>query len=1052
MIEGNTFQTSFAQRRLWFIQTMSPQNTAYNLLFTIKLESCSDVAALQEALNALVERHESLRTSFIFKDGEPWQVIADEGELPLQTHDLKDWSGDREQEFARRVTASMVQPFALTEHPLVRAHLGIMDEVHSQFAFVIHHIIADAHSIRILTKELDALYRASVSGRVGLLPELPIQYADYAEWQRKLLSGERLKKLTEYWVERLRGLPDLELFHDGPRPPSGTFRGAVRQFTISSSVAKRLGGLSRDLGTTLFATLLAGFSALLGRFTGQDSFAIGTPVTGRPKPELEGVIGLFVNSLVFRVDFSGNPSFRDLVRRTSLALAEDLTHQELPFELVVEALNLKRRADRNPVFQVMFQLQAAERTHASAPSKSADQPEDGVITSQFDLSFIQRETAAGDIEGAAVFAEELFDGDAIDQLIDAYLLMLSEASLNPATKVSELPLLDHERRSQILSLSEGAQEEWQAECRLHELFELQAELVPDRVALICDDREVTFSDLNIKSTALAAALQHVGLGPGRVAAICLPRTEHLITAILAVLKAGGAFVCLDTNAPAERLRFIVNSCNAAVVLSNNSDIAGHRPLLTTHEFAQATEAKPVERAEGSDPAYVIYTSGSTGQPKGVVIPHRAIVNHMLWMLKQFPIGFDDRVLQRTPLTFDASVWEVFAPLLSGATLILQPEERVFDPARLIACIRKHEITTLQVVPSLLWALIQQNGIAQCATLRRVFCGGEVLSPELRDAFFQQSTAELCNLYGPSETTIDAAFHVCDRSDTRPFVPIGKPISNVVVRVLDRHQALVPLRVPGELYIGGEALGIEYLNQPELTAERFIEDSTGARLYKTGDRVRLLPAGELQFLGRIDDQVKLRGFRIEPGEIENVLRLHHAVRETAVVIQQHGTDDQRLTAFVVPSKNHNDALSLELLDWLSERLPYYLVPSSVEITSSLPRTAHGKIDRQSLSQRRVVNVTARPVRAAPRNSIERDICTSFAELLGVADVGIDDDFFRLGGHSLLAISLQQKLSKTLGYEINVVDLFEFATPRRLARELSNPGNHKEQALTFSAKTH
>jgi amino acid adenylation domain-containing protein len=1049
MFEGNTFQTSFAQRRLWFIQTMSPQSTAYNLLFTIRLDSPSDLAALQVSLNALVARHETLRTSFIFKDGEPWQVIADEGELPLDIHDLKSWPGDKEQEFTRRVAASMVQPFVLTQHPLVRAHLGIMDEAHSQFTFVIHHIIADAHSIRILTKELDALYRATVSGRLGILPELPIQYADYAEWQRKLLSGERLKKLTEYWVQRLRGLPELKLFHDGPRPPGGTFRGAVRQFTIPAPVVKRLGGLSRSLGTTLFATLLAGFSALLGRFSGQDSLAIGTPVTGRPKPELEGVIGLFVNSLVFRVDLSENPTFRQLVHRTSLALAEDLTHQELPFELLVEALNLKRRADRNPVFQVMFQLQAAERSHASAPSRAADQPEDGVITSQFDLSFIQRETAAGDIEGAAVFAEELFAGDAIDQMIDAYLLMLDAASLEPATRVNELPLVDHERRSKILSLGEGAQQEWPIRCCLHELFERQAELVPNQVALICDDRELTFSDLNTRSTALAARLQRMGLGPGRVAAICLPRSEQLITAILAVLKAGGAFVCLDTNAPTERLRFIVNSCDAAVVLSNNSNIHGDRPLLPTHEFPQAIET-PGGRAAETDPAYVIYTSGSTGQPKGIVISHRAIVNHMLWMLTQFPIGVDDRVLQRTPLTFDASIWEVFAPLLSGATLVLQPEERIFDPARLIACIKKHEITTLQVVPSLLWALIQQDGMSQCTSLRRVFCGGEVLSPELRDAFFQQSEGELCNLYGPSETTIDATFHVCDRSDKRSFVPIGKPISNVAIRVLDSHRELVPLRVPGELYIGGEALGIEYLKQPELTAERFIEDPSGARLYRTGDRVRLLPTGELQFLGRIDDQVKLRGFRIEPGEIENVLRLHDAVRESAVVIQQHGTDDQRLAAFVVPLKNHNEALSLELLDWLSDRLPYYLVPSSLEITSSLPRTAHGKIDRQSLSERRVVTAAARPVRAQPRNSIERDICNSFEELLGIADVGIDDDFFRLGGHSLLAISLQQKLSKTLGYEVNVVDLFEFATPRRLARELMNGGNHKQQPLTFTAK--
>jgi amino acid adenylation domain-containing protein len=1057
-MEETIFPTSFSQRRLWFIQTMSPRNTAYNLVFTLELGFLPDLEGVQEALAALVTRHETLRTSFSFEDGEPIQVISSSGELPLASHDLRNWPADKQSEFARRVSASLAEPFDLSRLPLLRPHLGIFSDHHSRLALVVHHIIADAHSIRVLSEDLQTAYQAFVSGRVAVLPELPVQYADYAVWQRQILSGTRLERLTKYWTKRLEGLSDLELFQDKPRPPAGTFLGALHPFVIPASVVMRLRNLSGTSGNTLFATLLAGFSALLGRFTGQTSFAIGTPVTGRPKPELDHLVGLFINSLVFRIDLSEDPTFQDLVKRTSLFLADDLTHQEFPFELLVEALDPKRRADRNPLFQVMFQLQTAEPNSRPAtdevPSEGIEQLESGAVTSQFDLSIIQHETATGNIEGAAVFAQELFEEHTIAQLIDAYLLILNKASLKPLTRISELPVLNDERRTKILSLSAGKQDAITVDL-LHQWFDRRAKSTPDNVAFKFNDIELTFAQLNGRSNALAASFQELGLGPRQVAAICLPRTEHLITAILGVLKAGGAYVCLDPSAPTERLRFIVADCDATVVLTQRdwAGIEGGRQVLFLDEAAEISESReaPVVGTSPSHPAYVIYTSGSTGQPKGVAISHQAIVNHMLWMLNEFPIGPGDRVLQRTPLTFDASVWEVFAPLLSGATLVFQPEQELFDPVQLVAVIKRDEISTLQVVPSLLRALLQ-SGLGGCPTLKFVFCGGEELSAELRDAFFQQSQAQLCNLYGPSETTIDATFHVCGRNDKRPFVPIGRPISNVTARVLDDSRALLPVGVAGELYIGGAAVGIGYLNQRALTSERFVDDPfvEGARLYRTGDRARMLESGELQFLGRLDDQVKLRGFRVEPGEIENALRLHPAVRETAVVVQQHGPNDQRLIAFVVPVSNRNGDLSFELLDWLREGLPHYLVPSRVEIMSALPITAHGKLDRQSLSLRRVVNESMREVRVEPRNALERDICHCFEELLNIGEVGIDDDFFHLGGHSLLIISLQHKLLPILGHEVNVVTLIEFPTPRRLARELMSHDATKQDAhaLTFS----
>jgi amino acid adenylation domain-containing protein len=1063
MAEPSVFPTSFAQRRLWFIQTMSPQNTAYNLVYTVELQFNPDIVALQRALNAVVARHESLRTSFTFQDGQPWQVIAPHGELPVEVHDLRHHPEDRkEQEFTRLLSASVAEPFDLTRPPLVRVRLALLTESHSRLAFVIHHIIADAHSMRVLTENIGDAYRAAVGGRIVVLPELPIQYADYSAWQHQRLNGPSFKKSADYWRRRLQGVPELDLMHDKPRPPSGTFHGAVHPFKISAHTVRRLRSSSGREGATLFGILLAGFSALLGRFSGQTSFAIGVPVSGRPKPELQQIVGLFVNSLVFRVDLSGELTFQELLKRTSLSLAEDLTHQEFPFELIVDALGSQRRVDRNPLFQVMFQLQSLEHAGGSIGTEAANEPKrhptSGPATSQFDLSFIQHESIDGGIEGAAVYATELFEPATIEQLVQAYLALLDSASLDPSTKLHELKILDEQRRHKILEIGEGERRDWPHDECLHNWFARCAKSNADLVAVIDGASETTFADLDRRSDVVAGNLRRMGLGAGRVAAICLPRSRQLIVAILGVLKAGGAFVCIDKNAPTERLRFILENSNAAVVVIDREPrdiVEGSRVLLAEHleQPASIVTQKGVgeEVASADDAAYVIYTSGSTGKPKGVAISHRAIVNHMHWMLEQFPMGADDRVLQRTPLTFDAAIWEVFAPLLSGATMVLQPEEKLFDPARLLDVIQRRRITTLQVVPTLLGALLSQPEFEKCSTLKRVFCGGEVLTAELRDACCQKSSATLCNLYGPTETTIDATFHICNANDKRRFVPIGRPVANVTVRVLDQRQGLLPLGVPGELYIGGAAVGIGYLNQPALTAERFIEDPfvRGARLYRTGDRVRLLPDGELQYLGRLDNQVKLRGFRIEPGEIESTLLHHPAVHEAVTVVQHHGIDDQRLVAFIVPRESNGSDLSLELIDWLRERLPHYLVPSSIEITSSLPRTDHGKVNRRMLAETRVRDAIPREVMAPPRHSVERAICRSFEELLGIGTVGIDDDFFHLGGHSILALSLQQKLVNTLKQEVAVTDIFEFPTPRRLARELiARQGERISEPLAVS----
>lgn len=1053
MPQDSLFPTSFAQRRLWFIQNMSPASTAYNMMFPVELPFVPDVAALRGALNEMVARHEVLRTSFIFKSGEPLQVVAVHGELPLTVHDLRRSAADAEQEFTRLSSACVSEPFDLSSPPLARAHLGLLGDSHSRLVLVLHHIIVDERSIRILAEELDEIYRARVSGQLAILPELPVQYADYSDWQRRFLSGRRLEKLTDYWVRRLEGLDELALHHDGVRPRGGSVRGSLQPFVIPPDVVRGLRALAAGSGTTLFATLLAGFAVMLGRFTGQTALAIGTPVSGRPRAELQRVVGLFVNSVVLRVDISGDPTFQELVNRTSLALAEDLSHQEFPFELLVDALNSKRRADRNPIFQVMFQLQVLEgsqrrggggggggRKPSGAARNGHAHLEPDAVTSQLDLSFIQYEAEGGQVQGGAVYASALFEPATVKQFVEAYVQILTDAWQRPSARISKLRALGESGRREVLALGEGEWREWHNETLLHQLFAQQAEASPDVEAVVAEDGALTFAQLDARSDLYDAALRRMGVGPGRAVAICLPRGTELVAAILGVLKAGGHYVWLDASAPRRRLEFIISDCETAVVIVQREGeaLAFGRPCLFPEDVATAASHVSENPPEASAdlPAYLIYTSGSTGEPKGVMISHRAIVNHMRWMLERFPLGAGDRVLQRTPLSFDASVWELHAPLLSGATLVLAPEERLFDPARLLELIARQRITTLQVVPSLLRALINHGELGKCRTLKRVFCGGEALTADVRDAFFQSSSATLCNLYGPTETTIDATFHVCAPEDRRPFVPIGRPISNVLVRVLDEQGEPVPPGMPGELYIGGLAIGIGYVNRPELTAERFIPDpyAPGGRLFRTGDRVRMLACGELQFLGRMDEQVKLRGFRIELGEVEAVLSLHPSVREAAVVVREQAAGDQRLQAYVVPTDDGAANLTFELRRWLRERLPDYSIPSLIEVRALLPKTAHGKLDRKALAQSPVSDSIGEGERVAPRDALERDICRCFRELLGRDEIGIDDDFFYSGGHSLLVIPLTEKLATATGQEITIVDIFEYPTPRQLAIEL------------------
>lgn len=1029
----SVFPTSYAQRRLWVIQQMSPSSAAYNMVYSASLPDAPDKAVLQSALNALVKRHESLRTFFRFENEHPMQVIAPHGTIELQYCEAR-----TKADVAPIASQLAAAPFELGTAPLVRALLTRVEQGGAVFTLVLHHIIADGQTIRILINELELLLRAHSAGWAPVLPELSIEYADYTVWQQRSLVGRRLEKLTDYWAGRLDGLAELQLHHDRPRPEHGSVRGGVRPLRVPMETVVRLRKLAAQEKTTLFAAFLAGFAALLSRLSRQSAFAIGLPVSGRTRPELERVTGLFINSIPFRVDLDPGITFKELVRRVGTDLANDLVHQDLPFELIVDKLNVKRRADRNPLFQLMIQLQVAE-SRQSAPGGD-DQPflESDKLSSQLDCSLILYETNTGTVEGNAIYSAELFDAETIDQIVGGFLRILENGSASSTQPIAGLPLLAESRRTEILALGAGPARDWSRDTLLHEWFTDCAKDFGSRLAVEAKDACVSFVDLDRRSNIVAANLQHLDVDHGAIIGICLPSSYAAIAAAVGVLKAGGAFLFLDPDSPVERRKYILSDCRAAamIVPKGQTPVEVECPVVEFNDTTAQVASFQRANRSANDPAYVVYTSGSTGQPKGVVIPHRAVVNHMQWMLEAFPIDATDRVLLRTPLTFDASLWELWLPLLGGARLVVAPPGGHFDPSSIVETIIQEEITILQVVPSILRVLLELSDFSKCKSLRRVFCGGEVLTSHLVKRFFKTLPAELCNLYGPSETTIDATFHVCHPDDATPDVPIGRPIANVTARVLDERLQPVPPGVVGELFIGGSAVGTGYVNRPQLTEARFLPDpwDTGGTLFRTGDKALLLRNGNIQFIGRDDHQVKLRGFRIELGEIESALLSHPAVREAAAVVQEHGPGDQRLVAFVASSRLNGSELRSELLGWLRSRMPKYQVPSAIVVESSLPKTAHGKIDRTALAQRKTISGTA-SFKTAPRDQWERQTCECFEAALGLPRVDIDDDFFEIGGNSLLVVSVCAALQRATGIDVKVVDLFEHPTIRQLAGVLA-----------------
>jgi len=1035
-------RASFAQERFWFIDQVAGSSGAYNISWPVRLRGGLDVASLQRALSEIVRRHEVLRTRFAAEEGRPMQVIDAPGAVTLELIDLSRQADPEDR--ARRVVDQQTQaPFDVAQGSPLRAlliRLGSEDHI---LQIVIHHIAADGWSKAVLFGELGALYPAFADDRPSPLPELPVQYGDFAEWQRSWLQGERLERELAYWTAQLRGAPTvLELPSDRPRPAVASLRGAWLRTAVPGALIERLGALGRDGGATLFMVMLAGFEVLLYRYTGQTDVVIGAPVDTRSRAELEQLIGPFVNTIVLRNDLSGSPSFRELLGSVRGRTLDAIEHQELPFERLVEALAPERDLTRHPIIQALLALNPPDPKIALA-ALEAEELETAKAASRVDLTLLLQQQQDG-FDAVFEYSTDLFDAETIEEMAHHFLRLLEAIVADPDRPIDELSLLEDPERAKLLSAFADHTRPFDV-ALLHERFESQARRTPDAVAVVHEHQTLSYRELNERANRLAHHLRETAVGAETLVALCLERSLDLVISILAVLKAGGAYVPLDPAYPADRLAFVLGDCQAPVLITQESlleRLPEHRArVVCVDRDAPLVEPQSPENLEplaGPESlAYVIYTSGSTGQPKGVLVEHRNVARLFSATDAWFrPCAADTWTLLHS-YAFDFSVWELWGALLHGGRLVVVPAWTARAPEALAALLAQERVTVLNVTPSLfLTALDELLARAGELALRLVIFGGEALSPRRLRPWFErmgERHPQLVNMYGITETTVHVTYRPLSAADVeQDRSPIGVPIPDLQLYLLDAKLSPVPAGVSGELFVGGAGVARGYLNRPELTAERFLSNPFGpGRLYRTGDRARLLRGHELAFEGRIDDQVKIRGFRIELGEIQAVLDEHDSVAEAVVVAHTVADGDTRLAAYVVGNgaPRTDGRLESELRAWLRSKLPEYMVPASFTVLAELPLTANGKLDRRALPGPEPDQAALAPV--LPRTPTQEVVAGLWQELLGTAKFGLEDDFFELGGHSLLAAQLAARIRARYALKFSVRAVFEAPTVEGIA---------------------
>ena len=1032
---------SFSQERLWFLSQLEPDNLAYNLSGGVRFKGRLRPDILERSLLEIVQRHEILRTTFNDEGGKPVQVVSATPNLEFQHVDLEEWpEGDRTAEVRRLAAQEARRPFNLLEGPLVRAVLVRLGKEEYVLIMLMHHIVTDGWSIGVFTHELESLYSAFSAGLPSPLSDLPIQYADYAAWQREWLQGGILETQLAYWKKQLSGnLPILQLPTDRPRPTVQTNNGSIQNFHLSEGILKKLRDLSFHHGVTLYVTLLAAFKTLLFRYTGQTDFAVGSPIANRNRSEVEGLIGLFVNNLVLRTNLSGDPVFTELMERVREVTLDAYAHQDVPFEKLVEVLNPARDMSHSPLFQVMFAFQNFSRPTLELQGLTLTSEMINVGASMFDLTVYMQE-AEGGLSGIVEYNTDLFNPETIMRMIGQFEMLLESITRNPEQRISKLALLTAEERRKLLVEWNATRTQYPADKPLVNLFEEQVDRTPESTAVICAGKRLTYAQLNLRANQMAHHLRTLGAGPGSIIGICTDRSIDMVVGVLGILKTGGAYTPLDPHFPEDRIEFMLQDSSSGILITQSnirerfgrfsgrivcmdSDMDSDWEMISKEKYSN-----PTPLASPDDLAYVIYTSGSTGKPKGVQISHRALVNFLCSMRNEPGLTETDTLLSVTTMSFDIFGLELFLPLITGAKVVIAERDDTLDGSRLSKLLEEHKVSVMQATPST-WRLLIESGWSGGDALK-VLCGGEAFPSELVGPLMERC-AELWNLYGPTETTIwSTVYRIKSQQE---IILIGRPIANTQIYILDSSLQPVPTGVVGELFIGGDGLARGYLNRPELTAEKFVahpfREITGTRIYKTGDLARYRSDGEIECLGRIDHQVKLRGFRIELGEIEARIKDLKAIKNCVVVLREDRPGDQSLVAYFLARENCAVLLP-DVRNHLQSMLPDYMVPQHFVELISIPLTPNGKVDRKALPEPDV-DQAPKENYVAPQSETEQKVAGIWQEVLQLESVGIHDDFFELGGHSLLATKVISRINHLFDFQMPLRKLFETRTIGALA---------------------
>ncbi|MGC2744996.1 MAG: amino acid adenylation domain-containing protein [Candidatus Angelobacter sp.] len=1048
---------SFAQERLWFIGQMEPGSSGYNLPVAVIIRGPFDIRQLQEALNRIIARHEILRTVFPGHEGRTHQSILETLDISLETVDLSDLTCKEERhgkakEICKREFAI---PFNLATGPLFCGKVIKFAEQEHVLLLCMHHIVSDGWSLSVLIQELGWIMEALREGRDPDLAPLPIQYSDYAVWQREILEGgDILRQQLSYWEKKLAGVPEtLDLATDHPRPSVRSMAGATRAFTLDADLTGKLKSLGQHKGGTLYMVLLAACKVLLYRYTGQTDICVGSVIANRHHQETEDLIGMFVNTLALRNQVEGEDTFSTLLSRVKATCLEAYQHQDAPFEKVVDTVQLQRNLAITPLFQVMVTIQNANTRNLERDFELYPL---GVDVSKFDLSFDFTETAEG-LTGAIEYSTALYKPETIARMARHFAALCKAITSAPTTKIGDLDYLSEAEKHRLVTEFNDTDADYPRDKCIHDFFIKQAVRDPGRRAVRFSGQELSFKELYEKSGDLALYLQSVGVKPDSVVGICMEKSLEMMVGIMGVVRAGGAYLPVDPAYPEDRLEYMLQDSQAAVVLTQEKFRNKLRSLLLENlrlvtldrQWAEISQSATDYKARGGqlrhevqshNLSYLIYTSGSTGKPKGVLTEHRALVNRIHWMQKRYQLTKDDVVLQKTPYSFDVSVWEFFWPMMAGASFVFAKPDGHKDVDYLEDLIQQAQVTTLHFVPSMLRTFCE-NAKGRCDSVRQIFCSGEALDRKSVDEYRAKfPNAVLHNLYGPTEAAIDVTAFDCSRLQY-PFVPIGTPIDNTQIHILDQHNHLQPVGVPGELHIAGEGLARGYVNRPELTQEKFVANpfTPGSRMYKTGDLARWLEDGNVQYLGRIDTQVKIRGFRIELAEIEARLNQHPDIQDSCVVAQGQGSNKQ-LVAFYRAKKTQADQLVHlpyeGLRTHLLQTLPEYMAPAAFVSVQAIPLSSNGKVDRRLL-ERKEVKITSGEVYIAPRTDTERQLAGIWAEVLKQAPdkIGIKDTFFELGGNSLSAVQLMAKINRRFNQSLPLAVVFTASNIVTLAKLIS-----------------